>query len=79
MSTLFDEVIKTGAFSLVIALVLAIPGWFQSISRFSIYNHMQDFAAFQQGSFPAGDAAFLLAAFAVLVTGSYLIFRAKEL
>ncbi|MDO8672282.1 MAG: ABC transporter permease subunit [Dehalococcoidia bacterium] len=77
-STIFDDVIKTAIVSLVVAFALSIPGWFTGIARFSLYNHMQNFVAFQQGTFPVGDAAILVAVFAALVSGSYLIFRAKE-
>lgn len=77
-SAIFDDAIKAAAVTLIIALVLAIPGWFESISRFSIYNHMQNFESFQSGTLPWADVAFLVAAFVALTGATYALFRTKE-
>jgi len=75
-SVFTEDVVKAGIAATVACLVLAVPGWFRSSYRLSIFWHMKGFPIVMGQGFPWVSLLVLLAlAFLLLWAGAVLVAR----
>lgn len=65
-STLFDQSLKPAVFSMLAALLLAVPGFFPAIQKYSVYYHMSGFDIVRGEGFPIIPLAVMVAVSAAL-------------